>query len=412
MSSWRHEWLGWVVALLAAPLAADVSVLDRGRAAYTHPLPGLDEPALAAFRRGDRLFATRWMPAGVGPAAFDGLGPDYVRDACNACHVRDGRSAVPAGEADRDGVLSIRVRDDQGRITVWPERSPRWGRDSLWVEWREQGGQYADGTPYRLRAPTLRRDRGRLPTPHSARAAPAVIGLGVLEAVPEAAILAWADPDDHDGDGISGRPAWLPSPSGVPRLGRFGWKATSPDLPTQVARAAWFELGLSNPAYPEDAGLDLTAAQWADLVAYLRGKAVPAPRAPADPRGAALFRSLGCAACHRPELPIDSTRVPGLRNTRRIAAYTDLLLHDLGPELDDGLPEAAAASSEWRTAPLWGLSVRRAVNGHMELLHDGRARDVAEAILWHGGEAETARERFRALPAAARAALSDYVESR
>jgi CxxC motif-containing protein (DUF1111 family) len=388
-----------------------VTVLDPSRAAYTHPLPGLDAAALDAFRRGDRLFATRFTPAGVGPAAFDGLGPEYVREACTACHDRDGRGAVPAGADDRLGVLSIRIPDGPGRVRVWPEWSVTAGRAALLVDWEERAGRYVDGTPYRLRRPRLKSARGPLPRPHSARAAPAVIGLGLLEAVPEAAILALADPEDRDQDGISGRPAWVVPPSGGRGLGRFGWKASSPDLGTHVARAAWFEMGLSNPIYP-DAALELSAAQLGELVAYLSAKAVPAARAPFDPSGAALFRGLGCAACHRPELPIDPRRVPAAGSVRAIAAYTDLLLHDLGPELDDGLAEAAAESREWRTAPLWGLSVRRTVNGHLELLHDGRARDVAEAILWHGGEAMAAREGFRALSAAERAALIDYVESR
>jgi CxxC motif-containing protein (DUF1111 family) len=272
--------------------------------------------------------------------------------------------------------------------------------------------------------------------------APAVFGLGLLEAVPEATLLGLADPDDADGDGVSGRPnrVW-DARAGAVRLGRFGWKAGQVGLRQQTAAAFAGDLGLTSPlapapsctsAQPEcqaraGAGRapELGDAELDVLVAYLRGLAVP-PRDnhldPAAVRGKALFAAARCDACHVPNLVTASdAELPELR-AQVIQPFTDLLLHDMGDELADGRAEHEASGREWRTPPLWGagyvanvlheatdpLAPARA-SGAPNYLHDGRARSLLEAILWHGGEAEASRRKVLAMSAAQRADLIAYV---
>ncbi|HEX9648783.1 MAG TPA: di-heme oxidoredictase family protein, partial [Alphaproteobacteria bacterium] len=263
----------------------------------------------------------------------------------------------------------------------------------------------------------------------SPRVAPATIGLGLLEAVPEATILALADPADADGDGVSGRPNRVAGEvGGGIALGRFGWKANQPSLRRQNAAAALGDIGLTstlfpdeNCAAPQDAcraaksggAPELSDAFLDKLTLYTRLLAVPRQRgADAEPvrHGEQLFRAAGCAACHMPTLVTGAHPLAELAG-QVIHPFTDLLLHDMGEGLADGRPDFAATGREWRTAPLWGLGLVETVNGHTYFLHDGRARNLAEAILWHGGEAEAARERFRALPRGDREALLAFLRS-
>jgi CxxC motif-containing protein (DUF1111 family) len=262
---------------------------------------------------------------------------------------------------------------------------------------------------------------GRGPKPHSApisgtpsgRIGPAVFGLGLIEAIPEDAILAHADPQDADGDGISGRAQRVRDPAtGREVLGRFGWKAAKPSIAAQSATALAQELGVT--------GSD---ADVAALVRYVKALAVPARRdwtAPTVREGERLFADIGCSRCHRPDI-ITTGKAPGWPELsgQAIRPYTDLLLHDMGPALADSVTESAAAAdaaagaaaSEWRTPPLWGLGLAPIVNGEIRLLHDGRARSFEEAILWHAGEAASARDRFSTLPRARRDALMTFLAS-
>jgi CxxC motif-containing protein (DUF1111 family) len=308
------------------------------------------------------------------------------------------------------------------------------------VEWTEEVVALAGGEEARLRRPAWLVEGWAYGAPApglmlSPRVAPPMIGLGLLEAVAEADILARADPEDRDGDGISGRAARVWSAHrGAASLGRFGWKAQAPTMEDQVADAFAADMGLStaiNPAHhgectarqaacraapagaPPDGGPEVDPRLF-DLVAfYARNLGVPARAAPtpqAD-RGRALFREVGCAACHRPSFV--TGEVPGRpeHSGQRIWPHTDLLLHDMGEGLADHRPEGAADGREWRTPPLWGLGHTARVSGHAQLLHDGRARGVLEAILWHGGEAQSARERVASLSPADRAALLAFLES-
>ena len=237
-----------------------------------------------------------------------------------------------------------------------------------------------------------------------------MLGLGLLEAVPASTITALADPEDADGDGISGRASWVSDPTGQRRLGRFGWKAISASVRDQSADAYQQDMGLTTPINPDsDLAADGHPADISNrelnLVTYY-SQTLGAPRtalgsrSPVVRQGMHLFRELHCASCHVPSLRTAATAdavVKALRD-QTIWPYSDLLLHDMGPGLDDGVAEGSAASREWRTAPLWGIGLARKVNPQATFLHDGRARSLDEAIRWHGGEAEASRLAYLALP--------------
>lgn len=436
------------------PRSADsggaATVHTRNEHAFARPLPGLSGPQLRQFTFGNRVFNTNWVTAPGSVAAFDGLGPLFNRGSCSGCHTRDGRGRPPApggplrsmlvrlslpgrgphGGPRPHGVYGLQLAE-QALHGLSPE-----GRTV--IEYSERPGRYPDGTAYSLREPRYRLTRpGHGPFPDtlllSPRVAPAVHGLGLLEAVPEAAVLALADPEDRDGDGISGRPnrVWDHS-RGEPALGRFGWKANQPSLMQQNADAALNDIGLTSALFPREAlspaqseaaarpsgadqaGVELRPAHLERLVFYTRALAVPAARDLDDPevqRGEHLFGQLQCAACHTPTLYTgEQPELPQLSG-QRIHPYTDLLLHDMGPGLADGRPDFEASGAEWRTPPLWGIGLVETVNRHSFFLHDGRARSLEEAILWHGGEALASREAFAALAAPDRAAVLRFLQS-
>jgi len=270
----------------------------------------------------------------------------------------------------------------------------------------------------------------------SPRIASPMIGLGLLEAIPEEDILAWADPEDKDGDGISGRPnlVWDSVKGGL-SLGRFGWKAGQPTVRQQSANAFAGDIGLSTPMVAASSG-DCTPAQktcrdaptgddadegtevtqqMMDLVTfYARNLGVPARRdvdAPKVLRGKQMFYESGCTSCHRPKF-VTARDFDGEEQAfQLIWPYSDLLLHDMGEELADNRPEAKADGQEWRTAPLWGIGLTETVSGHTYFLHDGRARNLLEAILWHGGEAEAAKQKVVEMDKADREALLAFLNS-
>jgi CxxC motif-containing protein (DUF1111 family) len=259
----------------------------------------------------------------------------------------------------------------------------------------------------------------------SLRVPPAVFGLGLLEAVPEQEVVAFADPEDADNDGVSGKAQQVRDPaSGRTVVGRFGWKASQPSLAAQSAAALAHDLGVTSPLFSTHVVDETTNAavfrreigesELNALVQYLRALAVPARRhwtKPVVRSGEALFHTIGCSDCHRPRLTTGQVpRWPELTR-QTIHAYTDLLLHDMGAPLADEVAESRASGSEWRTPPLWGLGLLHIVSGPAGLLHDGRARSPEEAILWHGGEAEDSRTRFVALPRKERDALLEFLAS-
>lgn len=430
--------------LLAIPVTVDlggettVSATDElafGQLAANAPLE-----REFGFLFGNRLFNTEWMVYPGPEPAFDGLGPLFNRTSCSGCHVRDGRGRPPANPGDPMDSMLVRLSLPDGSPhpaygNQLQERAipgvPPEGRAI--VEYEEIAGAYGDGTPYTLLKPTVRfTDLGYGPLGEvlvSARVAPHLIGLGLLEAVPVSTLEALADPDDADGDGISGRINWLEGVAGNRVPGRFGWKANVVSVAGQTASAAIADMGLTTSLFPEQdctpVQVDCSSARARSepelsdsfldrLVTYMQVLAVPRARphdAAAFQTGLDTFTAMGCASCHVPTLQTDDRApLPELRN-QTFHPFTDLLLHDMGEGLADGRPDGSAMGSEWRTPPLWGLGLVPMVNGHDRLLHDGRARGFAEAILWHGGEAEAAKEAFRTAPEAERAALIAFLRS-
>jgi CxxC motif-containing protein (DUF1111 family) len=412
------------------PLAGgDTTVADRTSNAYGMPAANLDEEELARHLDGDVAFGSMFVtpPAVINP----GLGPLFNHVGCEGCHVRDGRGLPQVGSGAASQSL-IRVSLPDGVPDAPGGQAPVPGiglqlqdhavfgatpEATVAMTWREESGQFADGASYSLRRPELAitlPDGSPPPTglETSLRQPPPVFGLGLLEAVPEEVVLERADPDDADGDGVSGRPnrVWDPL-LGAVRLGRFGHKANAADLPLQVAAAYRNDMGVGNPIFAYDDASEIDDATLDDAVFYCRTLGVPAP-APevGDAHGERLFDALGCAGCHAPALETGDHEIAALA-FQRIAPYTDLLLHDLGDGLADGRPDFAATGREWRTAPLWGIGLVQTVLPGAGYLHDGRARDLAEAILWHGGEAEPSRERFRTASTADREALLDFLGS-
>lgn len=426
------------------------TVDTRNEHAFARPLPGLTPEQLRQFTFGNRVFNTTWVTAPGSVKAFDGLGPLFNRNACSGCHTRDGRGRPPEPGARMESMLvrlSLPGRGEHGGPLPHPDYGLQLSEQALHglapeghasVAYTEEPGRYPDGAAYSLRRPRYALESpGYGPFPEelllSPRVAPPIHGLGLLEAVPEATLLALADPEDGDGDGISGRVnrVWDVERGGQ-AIGRFGWKANQPSLRQQDAEAALGDIGLTSvvfreenvtpaqgaaaerPTGADEQGVELAAEHLDRLVFYTRTLAVPAARDLDQPevrRGEEVFEAARCSACHLPRLETGpDAPVPQLAG-QVIHAYTDLLLHDMGPGLADGRPDFEAGGSEWRTPPLWGIGLTETVNRHTCFLHDGRARSLEEAVLWHGGEAEAAREAFKALLREDRAALLRFLES-
>ncbi|TMQ09637.1 MAG: thiol oxidoreductase [Deltaproteobacteria bacterium] len=407
----------------------DTTVDDRSADAFSHAAANLT--------------ALQKMQAGDGRSPFDFhwpiplLGPLFNSDACLGCHSGNGRglSQIGNGALQSQALIRISLIDGiAGQVPDVPGGDvpvPGLGlqlQDHATVglpevvvtqSWLEHAEIYGDGEVEMLREPRLdvHRPDGSLLGPDvrmSYRQAPAVFGLGLLEAVPDDALLALADPDDADGDGISGRVnlVWDPDRQATV-IGRFGHKATVPTLRQQTGAAFAGDIGLSNKLAPEpDGRRELSDDQFEATVLFLSTLAVPAaaPRNAAARQGRDLFDRFGCAACHAPTLATGDHPIAALAH-QVIHPYTDLLLHDVGDRLTDARRDFLAVGVEWRTPPLWGLGLVQVVQPAATFLHDGRARSLAEAILWHGGEAHPAREAFRLAAKQQRAALIAFLET-
>ncbi|QIE54734.1 thiol oxidoreductase [Pikeienuella piscinae] len=448
------------------PAGAATSQKRLNADAYSHFSPSMPFARELDFKVGNGLFRKLWVSAPSSTLASDGLGPLFNARACQHCHLKDGRGHPPDAAAGDAVSFALKISVPVERAALRAELAsyldyaptaphPVYGGQvqDLGIQGQAAEGRVevgyeeievplSGGEVAHLRRPTYNvADPAYGPLGAAAalspRVAPQMIGLGLLEAIPEADILAWADPDDSDGDGISGKPqiAWSTEWNAV-RVGRFGYKAGKATIREQAAAAFAADLGISTPLHPEGWG-DCTAAQTRcrkaphggdarddgfeigeeglELVTfYSRNLAVPARRDVDDPevlRGKRVFYETGCAACHRPKFVTDRLVDQPAQSFQLIWPYTDLLLHDMGEGLADGYPEGRATGREWRTAPLWGVGLTRTVNGHEYFLHDGRARGFLEAILWHGGEAQTARDAVTTMPKADRAALIRFLES-
>jgi len=431
--------------------------------AFSQPASNLSFEEELDFRVGNGLFRRLWVSAPASTIASDGLGPLYNARSCQRCHLKDGRGHPPEGPDDTAVSMFLRVSipapDDMGHaeianyIATLPE--PNYGTQMQDFSLPGHAAEYRLGITYEefevalsggevatLRRPTYTaEDLGYGPLHPDAmlspRVAPQMIGLGLLEAIPAADILAWADPDDADGNGISGRPQIVWSTvHDAPMLGRFGHKAGNPTVLEQSAGAFAGDIGISSPLRPggwgecgeaqvtcrdavhgddaEQDGFEISQIGLDLVTFYSQQLGVPARRDVDDPevlRGRELFYTTQCTACHRPNFVTHRLEGDPAQSFQLIWPYTDLLLHDMGEGLADNRPEARANGREWRTPPLWGIGMTELVSGHTYFLHDGRARNLLEAVLWHGGEAQAQRDAVVAMPPEDRAALIRFLES-
>ncbi len=414
------------------------------------------------FKVGDALFRKLWVSSPSSTLASDGLGPLFNARSCQRCHIKDGRGHPPEGPNDNSVSMFLRVstpgtQEDaiaeiEGYLATLPE--PTYGLQlqefglpghpaeyRLRIDYEEFELRLSGGEVAYLRRPTYTAaDLGYGPmhpdTMLSPRVAPQMIGLGLLEAIPASDILALADADDLDGDGVSGRPNIVWSLEyDQPMLGRFGLKAGTPTIRQQVAGAFAGDIGISNPLFPDawgecteiqvtcrsaphgdqdERGFEIDDERLDLVTFYSRNLGVPRRRDVDSPRvlrGKELFYRTGCTSCHKPSYVTHRLVGQPEQSFQLIWPYTDLLLHDMGSGLADNHPEARATGAEWRTPPLWGIGLTKLVSGHTFLLHDGRARSLLEAILWHGGEAQSHRDAVVAMPPQDRASLLRFLES-
>lgn len=423
------------------------TVFDQSANAFGLPASNLPLEEHPRFFAGNAFFNTNWVDASSEVNGRDGLGPLFNVRSCSACHFKDGRGQPPEGNevpsgwlmrisiqgvGEHEAPVPDQIYGDQISVRALPGANPE---AQIRIQYDIVDGRYPSGETYQLLSPRYRLQNWAYGDPHpelmtSPRVASAVFGLGLLEAVAEADILANADPQDADGDGISGRANTVWSPSrGKKELGRFGWKANKANLLDQTAGAFTGDIGITSSLfskenytgaqnlseeYPSGGSPEISDRDLHDVVFYMQTLAVPAARV--EDRGAfregkELFENLQCAKCHISVLETkDDFPISALAG-QTIRPYTDLLLHDMGKGLADGRPDFDATGTEWRTPPLWGIGLFPKVNKHSRLLHDGRARGVEEAILWHGGEAEGSKEAFKRLTAEQRALVIRFVES-
>lgn len=421
-----------------AYLGGGTTVFDSSGSAFSNPAPNLDATSALMHDAGDVAFEEVFD-------ATNGGGPLLHNTSCESCHVADGRGRPPGPGEVLETMLFRMSIPGQNPVTGGPNPVPGFG-DQLQVRaipgftaegdiafaYVEQPGQYTDGTAYSLRMPTYTLINPWTPLPGSVmlspRIAPVVFGLGLLEAVPATVLQLLSDPSDRNHDGISGRMNLVFDAATQRRaVGRFGLKSNAPNLVQQAAGAYNGDMGVTTTLFshescegqfnaPECAP---HAAEVSDSVLnavafYTRTLGVPARRGLTDPialRGEVLFFAAQCSSCHAPILSTGILPgVPAVSN-QIIRPFTDLLLHDMGPGLADNRPDFLASGSEWRTPPLWGIGLVGTVNQHTNFLHDGRARSLEEAVLWHGGEAFNARENFRRMTAADRTALLRFLGS-
>ncbi len=429
-------------------LGGQTTIFDQTPNAFSQPAPGLEREQELFFFVGNSFFNQNWVTAPASTLARDGLGPLFNATSCAGCHFKDGRGRAPDfdGEAPTGLILRISIPERSliGENLPDPVYGGQFHDDAIAgvepevdivLTYTEITGTFDDGTPYTLMQPTYRVENFRYGDPHpelmiSPRVATQMIGLGLLEAVPEATLLLLADPNDANRDGISGRPNYVwDRLNGRTVMGRIGWKAQNPGVFDQVAEAFNGDIGITTglisssnctPAQTVCAGTinggepELSDDDLLKVVLYASSLAVPAQRdwdAPIVRDGARLFEETQCKACHTAELVTGIHPVVPALSNQVIHPYTDLLLHDMGEGLADGRPDFQATGSEWRTPPLWGIGLFETVNEHTRYLHDGRARNLTEAILWHGGEAAESQRRFLALSAEDRAALIAFLKS-
>jgi len=431
----------WAVALLVCVAACGdnaesderqggaTTVDDRSALAFTHYASNLTPDELQMADAGRGPFDFHWEPPQLGPL--------FNNDACAGCHASNGRGLSQIGNdfdidvngANSQSLIRCSLVDGTPDVPGGNVPVPQYGLQlqdhavgavpeiHAALTWEEQPVLYGDNTVAMLRQPNLAitTPDGQLLAPDiltSYREAPAIVGLGLLEAIDDATLEALADPDDLDGDGVSGHinHVWDPVANATV-VGRFGWKANAPNLRAQVAGAFAGDIGLSNKVFPESDGQrDVSDTQFDQTVFFASVIAVPAsgPRNGKAYIGRTRFHDFGCAGCHIPTLVTGDSVIPELSH-QTIHPYTDLLVHDMGDSLTDSRRDFEATGREWRTPALWGIGLTQLIATQATFLHDGRARTLEEAILWHGGEAMAAREAFRTASKSDRDALIAFL---
>jgi len=416
--------------------------------AFSLPIKNITAKERKDFFVGKSFFRQNWVTFPSSVKSLEGLGPTFVAASCIACHDRDGRGHPPLNDKEEFQALLFRISTPGENIHGGPVDVPGYG-DQIQnfsiqgvkaeatpeVKWIESTGKFADGQKYTLVKPEFSFKNlayGEFPKEMmvSPRVAPAVFGLGLLEAVSEADILKNEDIDDKDHDGIRGRANFVwDYAQNKKALGRFGWKANQPSIRQQTAGAFNGDMGITTslftkqncPSLQEDCvksphkeTVELSDADLDKVVAYTQLLSVPERRElPPEiaTRGENLMREMACTSCHRPSFKTSATAAFKELRNQEIFPYTNMLVHDMGEGLADHRPDYLASGREWRTPPLWAIGMIKKINRHTRFLHDGRARSLEEAILWHGGEAENAQKKYISLSKKDRETLIQYVES-
>jgi CxxC motif-containing protein (DUF1111 family) len=411
----------------------ETTTFDFSSNAFSLQAPNISTSQGLDFFIGNSLFNQNWVTAPASTTARDGLGPLFNARSCSGCHGDDGRGRPPYNVNELSHGLLLRLSINGSTSNGGTVNDVNYGGQlqdqsiqnidteaAFEITYQDINGQYADGTSYTLQKPiyhitdlmygSISDDINISP-----RVANQMIGLGLLEAIDETTILGFSDELDSDNDGISGRPnyVWDVATSSTV-LGRFGWKANQPNLQQQVAGAFSGDIGITSTLFPEEncpPGVDcdhlpnggspeITDENLSHVTLYSSILGVPARRnwdASEVQEGKALFNQINCNSCHIAEITTGIHPTIDALSNQTIRPYTDMLLHDMGDSLSDNRTDFLAAGNEWRTPPLWGIGLIETVNGHTRLLHDGRARNIEEAILWHSGEAAVSKLAFTQL---------------
>lgn len=423
----------------------ETTVFNTSEEAFGFSAPNLTFDEQSDFGIGNSFFRQSWVSAPSSTTARDGLGPFFNAIACASCHFKDGRGRAPIFDGELGHGLLLRLSIPGTNSNGGSLLDPIYGgqlQDNAILGQTVEGKYvityqsitetFADGTSVILQKPFYQINNlgyGSLANnvQISPRVASQMIGLGLLEAISESTILSFVT--NNNRDGISGKANYVYDVvSNSQKLGRFGWKANQPNVRQQVAGAFLGDMGITTSLFPnEDVPTGVVATtipnggtpEISDLnlnrvVLYSSTLAVPARRNYSDQnvlKGKKTFETVGCTNCHIPKIQTGNTHpIAALRN-QTIRPFTDLLLHDMGEGLADNTPDFLATGNEWRTPPLWGIGLIKTVNNHTNLLHDGRAKNVEEAILWHGGEGQNAKNKYKQLSAKDRNDLLSFINS-
>lgn len=428
--------LATAIALAGACALANQITTIQTKALLSQAYGDLSEEGKERFILGKSFFRIPWVEAPSATTARDGLGPLFSANTCISCHPHNGAGSVygSSGEISRSLVTRFSLKnqvDSKNGFVPDPiygaqlsvngvKGVPYEGKPTLLYE--AVMSIYPDGEHVELRRPIAGVKELGYGALHSDavianRLAPALVGMGLFDQISDEEILSREDAEDKNGDGISGRANRVFDPrSGKTVIGKFTWKASAPSVRHQVAAAFHHDMGLTTSLFPRKNCtesqkeclnalrgrdvLDVTDERLDAVTFYVNHLRLPKPSA--NPKGKALFGQIGCTSCHTPSMT--------LVNGKTIEPYSDLLLHDMGEELSDGRREFDADGREWRTAPLWGIGKRTLILNQRNYLHDGRARTIEEAILWHGGEAQGAKEKFRTLSHSERRCILEFLE--